>query len=157
MKDESVYNVSKDLIAPCGMNCGICSGFLAMQHDVKSKGIHVPYCSGCRIRNKQCAWLKKRCLLLQQKKVEYCFECPDYPCDKLQHLDIRYKTHFRMSMIENLNFIKKHGINQFQKQQQRQWKCPSCNNMICCHNGLCFYCDVEHLKKKKKKYRWDEK
>jgi hypothetical protein len=29
--------------------------------------------------------------------------------------------------------------------------------MICCHNGLCYNCDLEKLRKKKHKYRWNEK
>jgi hypothetical protein len=29
--------------------------------------------------------------------------------------------------------------------------------MICCHNGLCFNCNLETLRNKKQKYRWNEK
>jgi hypothetical protein len=29
--------MEEKLIAPCGMNCGICSGYLALKHDIKSK------------------------------------------------------------------------------------------------------------------------
>jgi hypothetical protein len=28
----------KELIAPCGMNCGVCANYLAMQNDLKKKG-----------------------------------------------------------------------------------------------------------------------
>ena len=28
------------LIAPCGMNCGFCSSYLAMKNDLKSTGNH---------------------------------------------------------------------------------------------------------------------
>ena len=31
--------MNEELIAHCGMNCAICSGYLAYRHDVKSKGI----------------------------------------------------------------------------------------------------------------------
>ena len=31
-----------DLIAPCGMNCAICSGYLAYKNDVKNKGVRLP-------------------------------------------------------------------------------------------------------------------
>jgi hypothetical protein len=32
----------------------------------------------------------------------------------------------------------------------------NCGELISCHNGLCFNCDLEKLKSKKQKYRWDE-
>ena len=102
------------LIAPCGMNCSICSGYLALKNDVKSKGVRMPYCAGCRPRNKQCAFLKKRCEALLNGQVKYCFECNRYPCERLRHIDKRYfLSRFRMSMIENLEYIKEHGMEKF--------------------------------------------
>jgi len=50
-----------ELVSPCGMNCAVCSGYLAFKNDVKRKGIRMPYCLGCRPRNKNCAFLKKHC------------------------------------------------------------------------------------------------
>jgi hypothetical protein len=149
--------LSEELVSPCGMNCGRCSGYLALQHDVKNKGIRMPYCIGCRPRDKQCAFLKKRCKRLLQKKVDFCFECPEYPCRNLQHIDERYRTFFHLSPLENLNFIKTHGVKKFLQRDYTQWKCSTCNEMICCHNGLCFQCKLDLLKVKKKLYRWDEK
>jgi len=143
-----------ELIAPCGMNCGICSGYLAFKHDVKSKGIRMPYCIGCRPRDKKCAFLKKRCDLLLDGKVGYCYECKDFPCERLSHIDKRYRTFFRMSMIENLEFIKKNGIKKFLKEEKDRWKCLKCGGLICCHNGICFDCELNKLKTRKQLYRW---
>lgn len=50
-------NLSQELIAPCGMNCGICSSYLAYKNNMYGKGF--TNCTGCRARNKQCAFLKK--------------------------------------------------------------------------------------------------
>ena len=146
----------EELIAPCGMNCGICSGYLASKYDVKSKGIKMPYCIGCRPRDKKCAFLKKRCNLLLQGKVQYCYECDDFPCLNLEHIDKRYRSSFRMSMIENLKFIKEKGIMQFLDQEADKWKCPECGAEICCHNGICFNCGLDKLESKKKRYRWED-
>ena len=149
--------MKEELIAPCGMNCTICSGYLAHLYDVKSKGIRMPYCTGCRPRNKKCAFLKKRGGLLLGDKVGYCYECADFPCKRLKHLDERYKTNFRMSMIENLAYIKETGTNQFLIKEQEKWRCTQCGGVICCHNGLCFNCGLDILRHKKQKYRWEEK
>ena len=145
-----------ELIAPCGMNCALCSGYLALQHDVKSKGIRMPYCKGCRPRDKKCAFLKKRCNLLLNNEIQFCFECPDFPCERLKRLDKRYRTLFRMSMIENLQYIKQKGMATFLTTQEQQWQCPKCGDVICCHNGICFNCSLDQLQTKKTLYRWDE-
>jgi len=147
---------SEDLVAPCGMDCNICSGYLAMQHDVKSKGIRISYCKGCRPRDKKCAFLKKRCRRLLHHSVIFCYECQEYPCENLNHINTRYKTFFRMSLLGNLAFIKKNGMAEFLRTQKEKWRCPTCGEAICCHNGLCFHCNMETLKTKKKMYRWED-
>jgi hypothetical protein len=146
-----------ELIAPCGMNCGICSGYLAKKYDIRSKGVRMTYCAGCRPRDKQCAFLKKRCETLLNGQVQYCYECESYPCERLRHIDKRYfLSQFRMSMIENLEYIKEYGMEKFLEKEEKKWRCPECGGVICCHNGICFNCGLEKLKKKKNKYRWDD-
>lgn len=157
IKAKKMNKFTQELIAPCGMNCGVCSGYLALMYDVKSKGKRMPYCTGCRPRNKKCSFLKKKCDLLLNAKVKYCYECKDFPCEKLQHIDKRYQTFFRMGMIENLELIKKEGIKNFLEREQDKWGCKKCGAMICCHNGICFNCGIDDLKNKKKLYRWDDK
>lgn len=147
--------MNEELIAPCGMNCGICSRYLALRNDVRSKGIRMAYCTGCRARNRKCALIKKRCSLLLSGQIRYCYECKDFPCQNLRKLDTRYRALFRMSMIENLQYIKETGIKQFLDREKERWKCPACGEIICCHNGICFNCGLELLKSRKKLYRWE--
>ena len=154
MKEDCITKT--DLIAPCGMNCAICAGHLALKNDIKSKGVRMPYCSGCRPRDKKCAFLKKRCTLLMDNTVRFCYECEKFPCKYLQGIDKRYRSNFRMSMIENLEFIKENGIEQFLEKENKKWKCPDCGGTISCHNGICFECSFDKLKHKKKLYRWED-
>lgn len=148
--------IDPKLISPCGMNCAICANYLAQKNDVKNKGVRMPYCVGCRPRKKNCAFLKKRCVKLSSGEVTFCFECDNFPCNDLVTIDRRYRVRYRMSMIENLNFIKENGIEKFIEEQQETWKCQNCGELLSCHNGLCFSCDLEKLREKKQKYRWDE-
>ena len=138
------------------MNCGICSGYLAFKHDVRSKGIRMPYCAGCRPRDKNCAFLKKRCDLLANGKVKYCYQCDDFPCQRLSHIDERYRKYHRMSMLENLEFIKKNGVGKLLEREQQKWICPGCGGVISCHNGICFDCGLDELKTRKNLYRWED-
>ncbi len=142
------------LIAPCGMNCALCSNYMSMRFNLKESGIQKTYCAGCRPRGKNCSFMKKSCELLAEGRVKYCFECVQFPCRRLKKLDERYRKNYHMSMIENLNDIKDFGIKKFLERQEKKWQCPACGGVICCHNGVCYSCGLEKLKNKKIKYRW---
>ena len=146
--------MNEELIAPCGMNCGICRAYLTYKYDIKSKGIVMTSCIGCRARGKNCAFIKKRCPLIMSGQAQYCYECDDFPCQRLRHLDERYRTRYRMSMVENLEYIKKHGMEKFLEREEAKWKCPQCGGVISCHNGVCFDCGVEKMRNKKYWYGW---
>ncbi len=53
-------------------------------------------------------------------------------------MDKRYRTKYGMSEIENLNAIKKNGLEKFMKSEETKWKCPNCEGIICCHDGKCY-------------------
>ncbi len=148
--------MNEELIAPCGMNCGICSGYLALANDVRNKGIRTNYCAGCRPRGKNCAFIKKQCELLMNGQVQYCYECDDFPCRNLKHIDKRYKERYRMSMVENLEYIRENGMEAFLEKEEEKWRCPECGAVICCHNGICYSCGLEKLRNKKNPHRWDD-
>lgn len=126
-----------ELIAPCGMNCGICLGFFGYTMNDKKRKME---CTGCRPSGKSCAFIKKHCKKLLKKEVEYCYECKDFPCETLEALDKRYREKYDMSMIENLKFIKKEGMERFLEQQKEKYKCPKCGGVICVHNKKCYSC-----------------
>ena len=149
-------DMKEELIAPCGMNCAICVSYLAKKNDLKKKGFQKSYCEGCLPRGKNCTFLKKQCDLLGKGLVRFCYECKDFPCARLKALDKRYRTKYHMSMIENLEFVKEHGMGKFLEKEEKKWRCPGCGEMICCHNGLCLNCEIGKLQKNKK-YRWGEK
>jgi hypothetical protein len=133
--------ISEHLIAPCGMNCALCSRYLAYLNNLKRS-----HCIGCRPANKNCgALLKNKCTgakNILKGNILFCFECSQYPCKKLIHLDERYRANYRMSMIENLESIKKHGITRFIKKQYKKHSCKKCGSLISTHNNKCFKCDT---------------
>ena len=128
-----------ELIAPCGMNCGICISLFG--YTMNGRKRKHP-CNGCRSRDKKCAFLKKQCDSLAAGQVEYCFECTDFPCERLKALDKRYRTKYGMSMIENLKFIQTKGIKHFLKNEEERWKCSTCGGVICVHNRTCYACNL---------------
>lgn len=109
-------NLEEELIAPCGIYCGICVAYFGYRMDGEKRK---DSCPGCKQRDKRCAFLKKNCDRLSEKKVEYCFECEDFPCKDLGKLDERYREKYGISVIENLKFIKENGIENFSDNKKR--------------------------------------
>jgi hypothetical protein len=123
------------LIAPCGMNCGICVAHL------RTKNV----CPGCRIKDPSKPKTRSDCSLSNCKVLsttgsDFCYDCGEYPCKRLKHLDKRYRTKYRMSMIENLDSIKSLGLDKFLQNEQARWRCPECGGVICVHKGFCLNC-----------------
>ena len=148
--------MSKELIAPCGMNCGVCSSYLAMKIDLNKKGFRRTYCAGCLPRGKHCIFMKAHCDLVGKGLVRFCYECSDFPCRRLKALDKRYRTKYHMSMIENLVFIKGHGIESFLEKETDKWKCTECGDVISCHNGVCFRCHPDDLRNRAIISKWTD-
>ena len=138
-KIDSVKNdkFSEDLIAACGMNCRICIGYFGYTMSGKKRKMK---CIGCKPRDKSCAFLKKYCKKLTKKELEYCYKCNEFPCSYLEKIDKGYRERYNMSMIENLEYIRDKGINNFLKQQEEKYKCSVCGGIICVHNGICYSC-----------------
>jgi len=147
--------MEENLIAPCGMNCGVCVNYLMMKNDLKKKGFNRQYCAGCRPRGKHCTFMAHHCDLVGKGLVRFCYECDNFPCQRLKNLDKRYRTKYHLSMIENLTFIKEHGMQAFLDKEAEKWRCPECGGVISCHNGLCLECSLDVLIRNKK-YRWGE-
>ena len=132
---KKAMEMKEDLIAVCGMNCRVCVGYIG--YTMSGKKRKDP-CPGCRFTDKSCAFIKRHCRKTLKKEVNYCFECEDFPCEVLGKLDKNYRERYKMSMIDNLNFIKKKGISEFLKSQEGKYRCDRCDGIICVHNGKCY-------------------
>jgi len=137
MKEASLKY--QGLIAACGMNCGLCIGHL---RDKKPCGgcfkLDDPNkpksCRSCSIVN---------CHRLAKTESGFCYECDIYPCARLKKLNQRYRSKYGMSMLENLEFIQKEGMEQFLLNEQDRWKCKQCGEGISVHRDYCVHCKAE--------------
>ncbi|MFX1329434.1 MAG: DUF3795 domain-containing protein [Promethearchaeota archaeon] len=88
----------KNIIAPCGLDCGKCMIYLApynqrvnhnlvrifkgMWENVSSKDFH---CSTCRGEISECwtteCWIRDCCI--KDKNLDFCYQCQDFPCNGL--------------------------------------------------------------------------
>jgi len=128
-------NMEAALIAPCGMNCGICRGHLLRKKPCAGcAGSNINKPEGC----KTCT--VTICVKRQASQSGFCYECKDYPCLRIKQLDKRYRTKYNISMIENLAFIKENGMEKFLDKEVKKWTCKRCGAVISCHIGHCLNC-----------------
>ncbi len=123
------------LIAPCGMNCGICMAYLREKDHCpgcRGEGSRKPVsCVRCKILN---------CVLIRTGSARFCLELDEKPCQRLKDLDKRYRTKYRMSMLENLAAIRRFGIRKFTAEEKRRWTCRGCGGTINVHRAVCSGC-----------------
>ena len=128
-----------ELIAPCGMNCGVCKWYLAFSHGVPKERGKVSHCIGCRPRGKNC-FIKRGCLKLSKNQVQFCYECSEMPCKHLELLERRYRERYATSLIENLKMLKEKGMENFLLSQENRFKCHNCGDVVSVHGGKCYAC-----------------
>ena len=120
--------LKEEYIAPCGINCMICLGFLRAKNP----------CPGCKKLSSNC--VIKNCKELNNNSYTYCYECSKFPCRRIKQLDNRYKTQYKYSVIDSLLKIKKDGAGSFINNDSKKWICPECGGIICIHRGYCIEC-----------------
>jgi hypothetical protein len=123
-KDIRMEKITKDLIASCGMNCGLCAAYLRKKNP----------CSGCRNISSDARKTILFCELriCTRRSGEFCYDCNEFPCTRLKHLDKRYRQKYGMSEIENLDCIRDRGIEEFLAQQREKWQ--SEQGILCVHD-----------------------
>jgi hypothetical protein len=128
---------SAELFAYCGINCQTCVGFLGY----KLSGEKTKPCNGCRARFGSCTFFGKHCKnLANREKIEFCYECPDFPCANLTEIDKYYAAKYGVSIIEGFTHIKDKGMEDFLAIEKEKWKCHTCGGVICAQTKRCYTC-----------------
>ncbi|MDD3142293.1 MAG: DUF3795 domain-containing protein [Lachnospiraceae bacterium] len=96
------FERKNQLFSLCGLNCSLCSMLLD------------GHCGGCGNGNQSCKIA--RCSL-EHGKIEYCYECRNYPCEKYQGIDDfdSFITHKRQKA--DLEKAQKTGIDKYNLEQ----------------------------------------
>lgn len=131
----------------CGLYCGACDVFIANMnskvealaqawkmdlnqlkcHGCKST-VNAIYCMDCDI--KKCA---------QNRDIEYCFQCEEYPCSRL--VAFRNDEHPHHSIVlQNLGFIQSQGSARWLEKQKERWSCPNCGTGFSWYAKTCEIC-----------------
>jgi hypothetical protein len=129
MLKEFEMKFTRKLIAPCGINCGVCLGYLREKNR----------CHGCREAEQNEPATRYNCVIRNcKKRGEFCSpkECDNFPCARLKRLDKRYRERYDMSELENLKMIREEGIEAFLKDQEKKYLSPE--GVYCVHRKCRF-------------------
>ncbi len=138
-------NNSKDKIlipqlAPCGIYCGACPSFGKT-------------CYGCSSEENQKRTSKWSCKLrhccYSEKKISYCFECDEFPCQKYKKKLIKSnplnpKYNYRHELIENSKMFFNLGLEEYLLYQDKKWRCKSCNKRVYWYEYKCSSCGASY-------------
>lgn len=112
-----------DLVAPCGIDCGLCELYVCRDDPrltdyLVSRGIpaeRLP-CPGCVPGHGACPVVGGVCATwtcAEGHGVRFCFECPDFPCEKLNPAADRADVLPHNTKVFNLSVIERRGVAGF--------------------------------------------
>jgi len=118
------------MTAPCGLPCFACGFYLANRHQalqsIISKAFGIPLekalCSGCRNERGKCGHLPMECRLYpcaEEKGVEFCHECFDFPCDYLHPYADLAGVVWHNTKVFNLCLMRKLGLEDWARSKAR--------------------------------------
>jgi hypothetical protein len=131
--------VEKELLAPCGLYCGVCAVLIAYRDDnekfkekltgvyslssteqVRCKGClsedRFLYCEACPIRD-CCAG----------KQIEGCHQCDDWPCKFVE--EFPYPAGKKV-MLRAIPTWREHGTEKWVEMEEERYHCPSCGYVL---------------------------
>lgn len=134
--------------AVCGLLCDVCSLYIGSHFDrARNERLSEKFgiapqdmeCDGCR--SEVNASFCKSCdfkLCVAQKGIDFCFECGDYPCEKLKEFQAS-KPH-RIELWDYNNKIKESGFEKFREDTLPDYQCQNCGAINSTYDLKCYKC-----------------
>lgn len=134
-------NSDKWVISVCGLNCAKCDIYEAGHGNEKARNEIIEWfkkernltlkpeqitCEGCR-GSLDTHWSSDCKMLLceKNKKLEYCFQCEDFPCTNVNEFASDGVSHHKRT-VENAKRMKEIGLETWIAEQKRKGQCLFC-------------------------------
>lgn len=97
-------------------------------------------CRKCKIKN-----------CVNEKEINFCYECSEYPCKILKRLDKSYQMRYKESLVKKMSIIETMGMDYYLEKERERLKCSECGHELNLHDKICHMCskisEVEELEK----------
>ncbi|MFW9876671.1 MAG: DUF3795 domain-containing protein [Candidatus Thorarchaeota archaeon] len=138
-----MVEVKKELLAPCGLYCGVCRIYKAHQekdikfkkeilptlNDYGAKSVEDIACTGC-LSDGVIFHFCRTCSIkdcIKDKKIEGCYLCNDFPCKIIINWpDPRDKK----IMLRTIPAWRDLGTEKWVIEEEKRYKCPRCENLL---------------------------
>ena len=148
MSKRSAYQPDKKLVAVCGLFCPSCHIFIAQQEgpdqlrkiaDRYQMSIEDVKCDGCRAEQRFS--ICKRCKMsvcANEKGIDFCIECDEYPCDILKEFQIS-RPH-RIELWQAQARIHEVGYEKWFEEMLERYSCGQCDSINSAYDQCCREC-----------------
>lgn len=119
--------------AICGLYCGTCPSYEIECEGCLSDRV-APGCDVCGNGFRACA---------ESHDVIRCYECTEFPCERLEEFSKRHIVNgicHHEHVIEDLQYMKEHGVETWVTQQKESHTCKNCGEMILWFEENCNNC-----------------
>ena len=146
--------IKKELLAPCGLYCGVCSIYIAHRdNNIKFKERLLPVykmfvknindiaCTGCLSDGvvfpvcQKCA-IKSCC---KEKEIEGCHQCNEFPCKYIENFPIPVGKKVILRTIPTWREL---GTEKFVEEEEKRYHCPECGNPLFRGAKRCNICKI---------------
>ena len=151
-----MVDVKNELLAPCGLYCGVCRVYIAHKdNDIEfkreilpiykaygaksvddiacdgclSEGIVFPYCKTCSIKD-----------CIKDKGIEGCRQCDEFPCDIIENWP---SSAGKKVMLRVIPTWRKLGTQKWVESEEKRYKCPECGDPLFRGIKKCRNCNVD--------------
>lgn len=94
------------LFSLCGLNCSLCPMFVRGS------------CTGCRAGSWCARFCKMAPCSVKHGGIDYCFECPEYPCKRYDGIDQRDSLVSHRNQLRDMEKAKSMGIEAYRDEQR---------------------------------------
>ncbi|MFX0039159.1 MAG: DUF3795 domain-containing protein [Candidatus Hodarchaeota archaeon] len=137
-------NINKNLLAPCGLYCGVCAIYIAdrdnnLKFKEKLVDVYKPFtktvddlrCKGCLSVNPEnifgyCQTCQIRDCVMS-KEINGCYQCNDFPCKFIDRFPIAVGKKVILRAIPRWKEI---GTEKWVEEEERRYHCPNCGNSL---------------------------
>ncbi len=149
-----MVDVKKELLAPCGLYCGVCSIYIAhRENNLKFKKLLLPIykafakseediaCTGC-LSDGIVFPVCRRCPIKtcsQDKGIEGCHQCDDFPCKFIENFPIQVGKKVVLRAIPTWREI---GTEKWVESEEKRYHCPDCGNPLFRGAKRCNKCGI---------------
>lgn len=147
---ESQTYPNKDLVSVCGLYCGACGIYLATHENdnekilqyalVLNQTFEETFCDGCSSKRKS-LHCSKMCTFIdckQQKSVNICSECDEFPCNALQ--EFKSKMPHRIEILNAQTRMKEIGVEKWLWEMKDYFACSHCKTANSAYHLACRKC-----------------